>query len=63
MYAASSLCFIIMFVILVREGSTTMGDFDTIRIQQMALSVVVGTVITVLVCVLVWPSMAGRKLK
>ncbi|RUS17098.1 hypothetical protein BC937DRAFT_90418, partial [Endogone sp. FLAS-F59071] len=60
---ASSLCFIIMFVILVREGSTNMGDFDTTRIEQMALAVVVGTVITVLVCVLVWPSMAGRKLK
>lgn len=60
---ASSLCFIIIFIIVVREGSANRGDFDTTRIEQITSAVATGTVITVSSCILFWPSSAARKLK
>ncbi|KAI7867103.1 Fusaric acid resistance protein-like-domain-containing protein [Spinellus fusiger] len=60
---ASSLFFIILFIIVVREGSANRGDFDTTRIQQITLAVAVGTLITVTCCILFWPISAANKLK
>ncbi|CAO3634627.1 unnamed protein product [Cunninghamella echinulata] len=60
---ACSLCFIIIFVIVVREGSANLGDFDTTRIQQIVSAVATGTFITVTCCVVFWPSSAAVKLK
>jgi uncharacterized membrane protein YccC len=59
---ASSLCFIIIFIILVREGSANEGDFDTQRIQEYTTAVATGTIITLAVCFLVWPISAAKKL-
>ncbi|KAI9496374.1 Fusaric acid resistance protein-like-domain-containing protein [Zychaea mexicana] len=59
---ASSLCFIIIFIIVVREGSANHGDFNTTRIEQITSAVATGTVITVSACILIWPSSAAKKL-
>lgn len=59
----SSLCFIIIFIIIVREGSVNRGDFDLTRIQQITSSVATGTLITVACCVIFWPVSAAKKLK
>lgn len=60
---ASSLCFIIIFIIVVREGSANHGDFDTTRIQQITSAVATGTLVTVSCCILFWPVSASKKLK
>lgn len=60
---ASSLCFITLFIIIVREGSVNRGDFDTTRIEQITSSVATGTLITVACCVVFWPVSAAKKLK
>ncbi|KAI9269284.1 Fusaric acid resistance protein-like-domain-containing protein [Phascolomyces articulosus] len=61
--SASSLCFIIIFIIVVREGSANRGDFDITRIQEITSAVATGTIITVLCCILFWPESAVTKLK
>ncbi|CEP12732.1 hypothetical protein [Parasitella parasitica] len=61
--SASSLCFITIFIIVVREGSVNRGDFDTTRIQQITTAVATGTLITVACCVIFWPVSAAKKLK
>ncbi|CEP16144.1 hypothetical protein [Parasitella parasitica] len=60
---ASSLCFIIIFIIVVREGSANRGDFDTTRIEQITSAVATGTLVTVSCCILFWPVSASKKLK
>ncbi|RCI05716.1 hypothetical protein CU098_007131 [Rhizopus stolonifer] len=60
---ASSLCFITIFIIIVREGSVNRGDFDTTRIEQITSAVATGTLITVACCIIFWPSSAANKLK
>ncbi|KAG1448529.1 hypothetical protein G6F56_008915 [Rhizopus delemar] len=60
---ASSLCFIIIFIIVVREGSANKGDFDTTRIEQITFAVATGTLITVSCCILFWPISASKKLR
>ncbi|KAI8079169.1 hypothetical protein BDF21DRAFT_36450 [Thamnidium elegans] len=60
---ASSLAFITIFIIVVREGSANAGDFDTTRIEQITTSVATGTLITVACCVIFWPVSAAKKLK
>lgn len=60
---ASSLCFIIIFIIVVREGSANKGDFDTTRIEQITFAVATGTLITVSCCILFWPVSASKKLR
>ncbi|KAI8367685.1 Fusaric acid resistance protein-like-domain-containing protein [Radiomyces spectabilis] len=59
---ASSLCFIIIFIIVVREGSANRGDFDATRIQQITSAVATGTLITLACCVVFWPVSACKKL-
>ncbi|CAO3625347.1 unnamed protein product [Cunninghamella blakesleeana] len=60
---ASSLCFIIIFIIVVREGSVNRGDFDATRIVQITTAIATGTLVTVASCVLFWPSSATKKLQ
>ncbi|KAI9476242.1 MAG: Fusaric acid resistance protein-like-domain-containing protein [Benjaminiella poitrasii] len=60
---ASSLCFITIFIIVVREGSVNRGDFDTTRIQQITTAVATGTLITIACCVVFWPKSAAKKLR
>ncbi|KAI8370348.1 Fusaric acid resistance protein-like-domain-containing protein, partial [Radiomyces spectabilis] len=60
---ASSLCFIIIFIVVVREGSANKGDFDTTRIEQITTAVATGTLITVSSCILFWPVSAAKKLR
>ena len=62
-YVASSLCFIIIFIVVVREGSANRGDFDTTRIEEISSAVAIGTIITVLCCIIFWPVSAVGKLK
>ncbi|RCI02093.1 hypothetical protein CU098_001037, partial [Rhizopus stolonifer] len=60
---ASSLCFIIIFIIVVREGSANLGDFDTTRIEQITTAVAIGTLVTISCCILFWPVSASKKLR
>ncbi|CAO3590642.1 unnamed protein product [Absidia cylindrospora] len=60
---ASSLCFIIIFIVVVREGSANRGDFDPTRIQQITSAVATGTLVTVTSCILFWPTSATKKLQ
>ncbi|KAI8376126.1 Fusaric acid resistance protein-like-domain-containing protein [Radiomyces spectabilis] len=60
---ASSLAFLILFSILVREGSWNRSEFDTTKIEATFALVAIGTVISVAVCLLVWPISATQKLK
>ncbi|KAI8332623.1 hypothetical protein BC941DRAFT_402304 [Chlamydoabsidia padenii] len=60
---ASSLCFIIIFIVVVREGSANRGDFDTTRIQQITSAVATGTLITITSCIVFWPTSATKKLQ
>ncbi|ORX62680.1 hypothetical protein DM01DRAFT_1365117 [Hesseltinella vesiculosa] len=60
---ASSLCFIIIFIIVVREGSANLGDFDTTRIEEIYEAIAIGAVITITSCVVFWPSSASKKLR
>ncbi|OZJ03588.1 hypothetical protein BZG36_03053, partial [Bifiguratus adelaidae] len=52
---ASSLAFIIIFLILVRESSSNFGEFDTNRIEQIGAAVAMGMVITTLANIVLWP--------
>ncbi|ORX62789.1 hypothetical protein DM01DRAFT_1360806 [Hesseltinella vesiculosa] len=60
---ASSLCFIIIFINVVKEGSANQGDFDTTRIQQITSAVAIGTLVTVACCIVFWPTSATTKLQ
>ncbi|KAI8074046.1 Fusaric acid resistance protein-like-domain-containing protein [Gongronella butleri] len=60
---ASSLCFIIIFIIVVREGSANKGDFDTTRIQEIYEAIAIGAIITITSCAVFWPSSASKKLR
>ncbi|KAI8142257.1 Fusaric acid resistance protein-like-domain-containing protein [Fennellomyces sp. T-0311] len=59
---ASSLAFIILFSVLVRETSSNM-EFDTTKIEQIFFIVLIGTVISIAVCYLIWPIRSSKKLK
>ncbi|KAI9272770.1 Fusaric acid resistance protein-like-domain-containing protein [Phascolomyces articulosus] len=59
---ASSLAFIILFSVIVRESSYNM-EFDTTKIEQIFSIVMIGTAISVAVCVLIWPVRSIKKLK
>ncbi|KAI8074104.1 Fusaric acid resistance protein-like-domain-containing protein [Gongronella butleri] len=61
--SASSLCFIIIFIIVVKEGSVNQGAFDTTRIEQITSVVAIGTLVTVTCCIVFWPTSATTKLQ
>ncbi|KAG2224607.1 hypothetical protein INT45_003747 [Circinella minor] len=59
---ASSLAFIILFSVIVRESSYNM-EFDTDKIEKTFFIVIIGTAISVAVSVLIWPVRSIKKLK
>ena len=59
---ASSLAFIILFSVIVRESSYSM-EFDTDKIEKTFFIVIIGTAISVAVSVLIWPVRSIKKLK
>ncbi|CAG8581661.1 54_t:CDS:2 [Ambispora gerdemannii] len=61
--SACSLCCIIIFVVLTKEGSVVLGEFATNKIFQVATIILVGASISFLVSVLLWPVSASDKLK
>ncbi|PHZ17440.1 uncharacterized protein RHIMIDRAFT_232867 [Rhizopus microsporus ATCC 52813] len=55
--------FMIIFPVLVKEGSEVPAQFDATFIEDMFAIVTIGAAISVAVCCLVWPMTATRKLK
>lgn len=62
LYTASSLAFIILFSVLIRETSAS-KPFDSTKVQLTFNVVIIGTIISVAVCYLVWPTRSTKKLK
>lgn len=60
---ASGLAFIILFTVIVREGSGNEAEFDLDIITETFSIVGIGTIISVAICVLVWPMTATKKLR
>ncbi|KAI7892893.1 uncharacterized protein EV154DRAFT_461736 [Mucor mucedo] len=57
------LYFMIIFPVLVREGSVIPSDFDPTYIEEMFSIVTIGTAISAFVCWFIWPMTATKKLK
>ncbi|KAI8052769.1 hypothetical protein BDF21DRAFT_371567 [Thamnidium elegans] len=57
------LFFMVIFPVLVREGSVIPSDFDPTYIEEMFAIVTIGTAISAFVCWFVWPMTATKKLK
>lgn len=55
--------FMIIFPVLVREGSVIPSDFDPTYIEEMFAIVTIGTAISAFVCWFIWPMTATKKLK
>lgn len=55
--------FMIIFPVLVKEGSEVPAQFDATFIEDMFAIVTIGTAISIAVCCLVWPMTATKKLK
>jgi hypothetical protein len=53
----------IIFPVLVREGSIVPADFDPTYIEEMFAIVTIGTGISVATCCFIWPMTATKKLK
>ncbi|KAL1921246.1 uncharacterized protein VTP21DRAFT_10962 [Calcarisporiella thermophila] len=60
---ASSLACIILFIVLVKEGSWTLGQFTLKAIVGISSAVGAGALISIGVCRIVWPVHATEKLK
>lgn len=61
--AASGLAFIILFTVIVREGSGNEAEFDFDIITDTFSIVAFGTIISVAICIFVWPMTATQKLR
>ncbi|CAO0796557.1 unnamed protein product [Mucor circinelloides] len=55
--------FMIIFPVLVKEGSVIPSDFDPTYIEEMFAIVTIGTTISAFVCWFIWPMTATKKLK
>ncbi|KAI8881158.1 hypothetical protein K501DRAFT_189586 [Backusella circina FSU 941] len=55
--------FMIIFPVLVREGSIVPAEFDPTYIEEMFAIVTIGTGISVATCCFIWPMTATKKLK
>jgi uncharacterized membrane protein YccC len=53
----------IIFPVLVKEGSVIPSDFDPTYIEEMFAIVTIGTAISACICWFVWPMTATKKLK
>ncbi|GAN07622.1 conserved hypothetical protein [Mucor ambiguus] len=60
---ASGLAFIILFTVIVREGSGNEAEFDFDIITDTFSTVAFGTIISVAICIFVWPMTATQKLR
>ncbi|KAI7903752.1 uncharacterized protein BX663DRAFT_471797 [Cokeromyces recurvatus] len=60
---ASGLAFMILFSVIVRQGSGNEAEFSFDIIRDTFAIVAIGSAITVAVCVLIWPMTAAEKLK
>ncbi|CAO3609468.1 unnamed protein product [Mucor hiemalis] len=60
---ASGLAFIILFTVIVKQGSGNEAEFDFKIITETFGIVAIGTIISVAVCVLIWPMSASKKLR
>lgn len=60
---ASGLAFIILFTVVVRQGSGTETEFGFDIITETFLIVAIGSAISAIVCVCVWPMSASEKLR
>lgn len=57
------MAFIILFTVIVRQGSGNEAEFDFDIITETFGVVAIGTIISVSVCVLIWPMSASKKLR
>ncbi|KAI8080547.1 Fusaric acid resistance protein-like-domain-containing protein [Thamnidium elegans] len=60
---ASGLAFIIIFTVIIRQGSGYQYELDFDVITETFSIVAIGTAISVLVCIFVWPMSASKKLR
>ncbi|PWN51920.1 hypothetical protein IE53DRAFT_405416 [Violaceomyces palustris] len=60
---ACSLIGVIVFTVAVKEGSTHLGHFSTDKTFQVSLVVLVGTLVSNLVCFFLWPQSATTNLQ
>ncbi|KAJ8663220.1 hypothetical protein O0I10_001397 [Lichtheimia ornata] len=60
---ASALAFIIILSTLVREASPDRNDYSFTLIQHLFVLVAIGTIISIAVCLVLWPETATKKLK
>lgn len=59
---ACSLVYVSSFTVMVKEGSTHLGRFETDKIWQVSLVVFAGTLVSNAVCFLLWPQRATTRL-
>lgn len=55
--------FMIIFPVLVKEGSVIPSDFDATYIEEMSAIVFIGSAVSACICWFVWPMTATKKLK
>lgn len=60
---ACSLIGVLIFTVVVKEGSSHLGHFSTDKIWQVTLVVLVGVLISNIVCFTVWPQSACTSLQ
>ncbi|KAG2191988.1 hypothetical protein INT47_000780 [Mucor saturninus] len=60
---ASGLAFIILFTVIVRQGSGTETEFDFDIITETFSIVAIGSAISAIVCIFIWPMSASQKLR
>ncbi|OZJ03585.1 hypothetical protein BZG36_03050 [Bifiguratus adelaidae] len=59
----ASISALILFTVIVKEGSESAGEFSTDRIEGISLAVGIGLLISVVTCFLFLPKSAGRQLQ
>ncbi|CAO1636073.1 unnamed protein product [Parajaminaea phylloscopi] len=59
---ACSLVYVSTFTVVVKEGSTHLGRFETDKVWQVSLVVFAGTIVSNIVCFLFWPQRATTNL-
>ncbi|KAI8887415.1 hypothetical protein K501DRAFT_242578 [Backusella circina FSU 941] len=60
---ASGLAFIIIFTVTIRQGSFIENEFDISIIGETFGIVAIGTIISLAVCIFIWPMTASKKLR
>ncbi|KAF9431149.1 hypothetical protein BGZ94_008299 [Podila epigama] len=61
--APCTLAHILILVILTKEGAASLGEFNLTRVFTITCSMVLGVIISVLVCIFVWPESAHARLR